>query len=308
MSAGRSSWLCQGTMPPGCTTSLRRRKLAAGERDLLLGRDRSWPSTSSVTSFGFISPGLRDAGARSCRPGTAGERRRARDEDEGAEGEAGGGEKPAAFRDGRHGSISDELGSLSCGSAGASIGGAAARWKCRSGVALIARRYGGGVCHLRRRRYRPTMRRNGPADARAGVQRWRCTRSAISSRSAEELNFTRAAERCNVAQPSLTRAIKLLEEELGGPLFHRERANTHLSELGRMVKPHLEQVYEQAQEAKRQALDFIKLEEDGPQARRDVHDRAGPARRPGHAPSRAAIPAIELEIVDVERRGAARSG
>jgi DNA-binding transcriptional LysR family regulator len=75
----------------------------------------------------------------------------------------------------------------------------------------------------------------------------------------EELNFTRAAERCNVAQPSLTRAIKLLEEELGGQLFHRERANTHLSELGRMVKPHLEEVYTQAQEAKRQALDFTKL-------------------------------------------------
>lgn len=59
----------------------------------------------------------------------------------------------------------------------------------------------------------------------------------------EELNFTRAAERCNVAQPSLTRAIKLLEEELGGQLFHRERANTHLSELGRLVKPHLEEVF-----------------------------------------------------------------
>src|SRR5215203_4888968 len=76
---------------------------------------------------------------------------------------------------------------------------------------------------------------------------------------AEELNFTRAAERCNVAQPSLTRAIKLLEGELGGPLFNRERANTHLSELGRMVKPYLEQVYEQTREAKRQALDFVKL-------------------------------------------------
>jgi LysR family transcriptional regulator, hydrogen peroxide-inducible genes activator len=76
---------------------------------------------------------------------------------------------------------------------------------------------------------------------------------------AEELNFTRAAERCNVAQPSLTRAIKLLEEELGGPLFHRERANTHLSELGRMVQPYLEQVLSQAKEAKRQAIDFTKL-------------------------------------------------
>jgi LysR family transcriptional regulator, hydrogen peroxide-inducible genes activator len=76
---------------------------------------------------------------------------------------------------------------------------------------------------------------------------------------AEELNFTRAAERCNVAQPSLTRAIKLLEAELGGLLFHRERANTHLTELGRMVKPYLETVARETQEAKRQASEFTKL-------------------------------------------------
>src|SRR5438874_2288146 len=31
-----------------------------------------------------------------------------------------------------------------------------------------------------------------------------------------ELNFTKAAEKCNVSQPSLTRAIKQLEGELGG--------------------------------------------------------------------------------------------
>ena len=31
---------------------------------------------------------------------------------------------------------------------------------------------------------------------------------------AETLNFTRAAEQCHVSQPALTRAIKLLEEEL----------------------------------------------------------------------------------------------
>ncbi|WP_439580675.1 LysR family transcriptional regulator [Elioraea sp.] len=75
----------------------------------------------------------------------------------------------------------------------------------------------------------------------------------------EDLNFTRAAKRCNVSQPALTRAIKLLENEMGGPLFHRERANTHLSELGRMVRPYLTQVYEQAHEARRRALDFTRL-------------------------------------------------
>jgi DNA-binding transcriptional LysR family regulator len=75
----------------------------------------------------------------------------------------------------------------------------------------------------------------------------------------DELNFTRAAERCNVAQPSLTRAIKMLEEELGGALFHRERANTHLSELGRMVHPYLEQVFASAHDAKQQAQEFIRV-------------------------------------------------
>jgi DNA-binding transcriptional LysR family regulator len=76
---------------------------------------------------------------------------------------------------------------------------------------------------------------------------------------AGELNFTRAAERCRVAQPSITRAIKILEDELGGPLFHRERANTHLTEFGRMMKPYLERIYLEAQDAKRRAQDFVQL-------------------------------------------------
>ena len=75
----------------------------------------------------------------------------------------------------------------------------------------------------------------------------------------EDLNFTHAAERCHVAQPSLTRAIQQLEHEFGGPLFHRERGRTHLSELGRIVRPHLEQVYREMQEAKQRAGDFAKL-------------------------------------------------
>ncbi|HEX2590772.1 MAG TPA: LysR family transcriptional regulator [Rhizomicrobium sp.] len=72
------------------------------------------------------------------------------------------------------------------------------------------------------------------------------------------LNFTKAAEECNVAQPSLTRAVQKLEDELGGPLFHRERANTHLTELGRLMQPHLEQTYSAAQAAKTLATSIRK--------------------------------------------------
>ena len=72
----------------------------------------------------------------------------------------------------------------------------------------------------------------------------------------EELNFTKAAARCNVSQPSLTRALKLLEGELGGALFRRERGNTQLSELGVMMHPYLREVSVQANAAKERAGDF----------------------------------------------------
>ena len=64
------------------------------------------------------------------------------------------------------------------------------------------------------------------------------------------LSFTRAAEECNVTQPSLTRAIQKLEEEFEGLLFRRERALTHLTELGRQTLPHLKRILEAAETAK----------------------------------------------------------
>jgi len=76
---------------------------------------------------------------------------------------------------------------------------------------------------------------------------------------AEELNFSRAARRSNVTQPSLSRAIKSLEAELGGDLFRREGKNTHLSELGQMVRPHLEMVHSATADAKRVSRDLMEL-------------------------------------------------
>ena len=76
----------------------------------------------------------------------------------------------------------------------------------------------------------------------------------------ESLNFTRAAEACHVAQPSLTKAIHKLEEELGGPLFQRERNRTHLTELGQRVRPHLERLMDSAKIASAEAEDFLSLQ------------------------------------------------
>src|ERR671931_2857643 len=71
-----------------------------------------------------------------------------------------------------------------------------------------------------------------------------------------ELNFTKAAERCNVTQPSLTRAIKQLEDELGGDLFRRERPAAQLTELGQRMYPLLKQCYEAATGARELASSF----------------------------------------------------
>src|SRR5277367_2599099 len=70
------------------------------------------------------------------------------------------------------------------------------------------------------------------------------------------LNFSRAAEICYVSQPALTRAIKRLEEELGGPLLYRERNQTHLTTLGRALAPHLEAALAAADSAATQAAAF----------------------------------------------------
>jgi LysR family hydrogen peroxide-inducible transcriptional activator len=69
----------------------------------------------------------------------------------------------------------------------------------------------------------------------------------------ETLNFTRAAEACSVTQPALSRAIQQLEQEIGGPLFRRERSLTHLTDLGKLMLPQLQRIIDTLGEVKREA-------------------------------------------------------
>jgi DNA-binding transcriptional LysR family regulator len=55
---------------------------------------------------------------------------------------------------------------------------------------------------------------------------------------AEELHFKRAADRLHITPPPLSKQIRLLERELGGPLFEREYHQVRLTPLGeKLVEP-----------------------------------------------------------------------
>jgi LysR family hydrogen peroxide-inducible transcriptional activator len=113
----------------------------------------------------------------------------------------------------------------------------------------------------------------------------------------ETRSFTRAAEACHVTQPALTRAIRKLEDELGGPLVSRERGNIHLTDLGRLLEPSLREMIVQASQAKRTAESFLRLK--GAPIRLGVMCSVGPVRFTGFLNTfRVAHPGVELTLIE----------
>lgn len=51
----------------------------------------------------------------------------------------------------------------------------------------------------------------------------------------EHMNFSKAAERLHISQPSLSNAIKKLEQEIGSPLLERNTRNLLLTEAGEVL-------------------------------------------------------------------------
>ena len=80
---------------------------------------------------------------------------------------------------------------------------------------------------------------------------------------AEELNFSRAAERLHVSQPPLSQQIKQLEEEVQVRLFDRNKRWVRLTRAGRLFLEHARQVLAQLDSAVLAARRTIEHRQDG---------------------------------------------
>ncbi|WP_061006312.1 LysR substrate-binding domain-containing protein [Mycolicibacterium mucogenicum] len=76
---------------------------------------------------------------------------------------------------------------------------------------------------------------------------------------AEEANFTRAAERIHVAQPTVSAQIARLERELGEPLFDRARREVRLTAAGKAVLPHARAALAAAADARTAVAELSEL-------------------------------------------------
>ena len=73
---------------------------------------------------------------------------------------------------------------------------------------------------------------------------------------ARHLNYSRAARELNLTQPTLSRHIVQLEEELGVQLFRRDRQSVALTEAGRMFLPEAEGVVARYETARRRLREY----------------------------------------------------
>jgi LysR family hydrogen peroxide-inducible transcriptional activator len=75
---------------------------------------------------------------------------------------------------------------------------------------------------------------------------------------ADTLNFTEAAMRSGVSQPTLTRAIQRLEKELGGALVYRDGKDSRLTALGRDIRSEFAAIADSEQRVRAISLNRVR--------------------------------------------------
>ncbi|KFM98668.1 LysR family transcriptional regulator [Bacillus clarus] len=78
---------------------------------------------------------------------------------------------------------------------------------------------------------------------------------------AKELHFTKAAEKLNISQPSLSQQIRALEHEIGMPLFDRIGKKTSVTEAGKILLSHSKAIFQEVEQARAAILDLHGLEQ-----------------------------------------------
>lgn len=80
---------------------------------------------------------------------------------------------------------------------------------------------------------------------------------------ADRMSFTAAAEELHVAQSAISRKIRLLEEELGEPLFKRSAKKIFITEAGRILRVHAERVFRSLRDAAQEVSELSELQRGG---------------------------------------------
>lgn len=77
----------------------------------------------------------------------------------------------------------------------------------------------------------------------------------------EEQNFTRAAQKCFVTQPTLSSGLRELELRLNVTLFERDNKNVRLTEFGRKIEPKVRDILRQIHDIHIDAAHALQPEE-----------------------------------------------
>lgn len=116
----------------------------------------------------------------------------------------------------------------------------------------------------------------------------------------ETLNFSQTAASLGLSQPALTKAVKRLEEEVGGVLIRREGKHTHLTHLGRLMKEQFVAVDAAASRAELTAKRLV--HGDMPQIQIAIMCTIGPGRAQAFLKAfRDANPKVEMVLREAAR-------